>query len=73
MMFLEHTTLERLGLRRSRVRRSKKEPTEVPRDHVASGGVSVVLAQERDRFTGEPAYHYLLRPEFEEHGTKIRA
>ena len=73
MMFLEHTTLERLGLRRSRVRRSRKEPTEVPRDHVASGGVSVVLAQERDRFTREPAYHYLLRPEFEEHGTKIRA
>ncbi len=43
------------------------------RDLVASGGVSVVLAQDRDRFAREPAYHYLLRCEFEEHGTKIRA
>src|SRR5215216_4025888 len=40
---------------------------------VAAGGVSVVLAQDRDRFSREPAYHYLLRREFEEHGTKIRA
>src|ERR687894_2048686 len=32
------------------------------RDLVASepGGVSVVLAQDRDRFAREPAYHYLL-------------
>ena len=43
------------------------------RDLVAAGGVSVVLAQDRDRFTREPAYHYLLRREFEEHGTRIRA
>ena len=43
------------------------------RDLVASGGVSVVLAQDRDRFSREPAYHYLLRREFEEHGAKIRA
>src|SRR3954447_8740145 len=43
------------------------------RDLVADGGVSVVLAQDRDRFAREPAYHYLLRREFEEHGTKIRA
>jgi site-specific DNA recombinase len=43
------------------------------RDLVAEGGVSVVLAQDRDRFAREPAYHYLLRKEFEEHGTKIRA
>jgi site-specific DNA recombinase len=43
------------------------------RDLVAKGGVSVVLAQDRDRFAREPAYHYLLRREFEEHGTKIRA
>src|ERR687897_369061 len=37
------------------------------RDLVASGagGVSVVLAQDRDRFAREPAYHYLLRREFE--------
>ena len=43
------------------------------RDLVAAGRVSVVLAQDRDRFAREPAYHYLLRREFEEHGTKIRA
>ena len=43
------------------------------RDLVAASGVSVVLAQDRDRFAREPAYHYLLRKEFEEHGTKIRA
>src|SRR3712207_6751911 len=43
------------------------------RDLVAAGGVSVVLAQDRDRFAREPAYHYLLKQEFEEHGTKIRA
>src|SRR5918997_625566 len=40
---------------------------------VAAGGISVVLAQDRDRFAREPAYHYLLRKEFEERGTKIRA
>jgi site-specific DNA recombinase len=43
------------------------------RDLVAAGGVSVVLTQDRDRIAREPAYHYLLRCEFEEHGTKIRA
>ena len=43
------------------------------RDLVAAGGISMVLAQDRDRFAREPAYHYLLRKEFEEHGTKIRA
>ena len=43
------------------------------RDLVQAGGVSVVLAQDRDRFAREPAYHYLLRQEFEEYGTKIRA
>ncbi len=43
------------------------------RDIVAGGDVYVVLAQDRDRFAREPAYHYLLRREFEEHGTKIRA
>jgi site-specific DNA recombinase len=43
------------------------------RDLVAAGGVSVVLAQDRDRFAREPAYHYLLKREFEEHGTTIRA
>ena len=43
------------------------------RDLVAAGGVSVVLAQDRDRFAREPAYHYLLRCEFAEHGCKLRA
>ena len=43
------------------------------RDLVAASGVSVVLAQDRDRFAREPAYHYLLKKEFEEYGTGIRA
>ncbi len=43
------------------------------RDLVAAGGVSVVVAQDRDRFSREPAYTYLLRREFEEHGTRLRA
>jgi len=43
------------------------------RDLVAGGGVSVVLAQDRDRFAREPAYHYLLRREFEEYGCKMRS
>jgi site-specific DNA recombinase len=43
------------------------------RDLVTAGGVSVVLAQDRDRFSREPAYTYLLRREFEEHGCKMRA
>jgi site-specific DNA recombinase len=43
------------------------------RDLVAAGGVSVVPAQGRDRFSREPAYTYLLRREFEEHGTRMRA
>src|ERR671933_925054 len=41
------------------------------RDLVAAGGVSVVLAQDRDRFAREPAYLYLLREEFAEHGCKL--
>ena len=43
------------------------------RDLVAAGSVSVVLAQDRDRFAREPAYLYLLRKEFEEYGCKLRA
>src|SRR5688572_11498768 len=54
------TSLERPGMDRVR-------------DLVTGGGVSVVLAQDRDRFAREPAYHYLLRREFEEHGAKLRA
>jgi site-specific DNA recombinase len=43
------------------------------RDLVAEGGVSVVLAQDRDRVAREPAYHYLLKQEFAKRGCKIRA
>jgi site-specific DNA recombinase len=43
------------------------------RDLVAAGGVSVVLAQDRDRFSREPAYSYLLKREFEEHGCILKA
>jgi site-specific DNA recombinase len=38
------------------------------RDLVAADGVSLVLAQDRDRFAREPAYLYLLKQEFAEHG-----
>ncbi len=43
------------------------------RDLVAAGGITVVLAQDRDRFSREPAYTYLLRREFEQHGCKLKA
>jgi site-specific DNA recombinase len=43
------------------------------RELVAAGGVSVVLAQDWDRFSREPAYHWLLETEFEEHGCELRA
>ena len=43
------------------------------RDLVAAGDVSVVLAQDRDRLSREPAYHYLLKKEFEEHGCSLQA
>ncbi len=43
------------------------------RDLVAEGGVSVVLAQDRDRIAREPAYHYLLKQEFAKRGCRIRA
>jgi site-specific DNA recombinase len=43
------------------------------RDLVAGGGVSVVLAQDRDRFAREPAYLFYLREEFAEHNTALRA
>jgi site-specific DNA recombinase len=43
------------------------------RDLVAAGGVSVVLAQDRDRFAREPAYLFYLREEFAEHGAELGA
>src|ERR687893_1938261 len=53
-------SLERLGMDRVR-------------DLVAARGVSVVLAQDRDRFAREPAYLFYLREEFSEWGTDLRA
>ncbi len=43
------------------------------RDLVAAGGVTAVFAQDRDRFSREPAYTYLLRREFAERGCELRA
>ena len=43
------------------------------RDLVSAGGVSAVLAQDRDRFAREPAYLFYLREEFSEHGTALKA
>jgi site-specific DNA recombinase len=43
------------------------------RDLVAAGGVSVVLAQDRDRFSREPAFTHILRRELQEHGCELRS
>ena len=43
------------------------------RSLVEAGGVSLVLAQDRDRLSREPAYLYLLREEFLRHGCALRA
>ena len=43
------------------------------RDLVQRESVSMVLAQDRDRFAREPAYLYLLKQEFEHYGTRIRS
>jgi len=43
------------------------------RDLVAAGGVSVVLAQDRDRFAREPGLLWLLGEEFAAHGCVLRA
>jgi site-specific DNA recombinase len=42
-------------------------------DRVTAGGVSAVLAQDRDRFAGEPAYLYLLGEEFALHGCALKS
>src|ERR671932_1053391 len=41
------------------------------RDLVAAGRVSVVLAQDRNRFAREPAYLFYPREEFAEHQTAL--
>ena len=43
------------------------------RELVEVGGVDLVLAQDRDRFAREPAFHYLLETEFAKYGTKLAA
>ena len=43
------------------------------RNLVAAGGVSVVLAQDRDRFAREPAHGWILREELGKHGCTLRA
>lgn len=43
------------------------------RDLVEKGGVSVVMAQDRDRFAREPAYVYVLREGMAKYGCALRA
>jgi site-specific DNA recombinase len=43
------------------------------RDVVSSGGIDLVLCQDRDRISREPAHVYLLREEFVAHGTALRS
>src|SRR5215211_605408 len=43
------------------------------RDLVAAGGITVVLAQDRDRFSREPAYLFILKREFAEYETMLQA
>lgn len=43
------------------------------RDLVAAGGIDLVLVQDRDRLAREPAYIYILKEEFSQQGTKLRA
>jgi len=43
------------------------------RDVVSAGGVHLVLVQDRDRFSREPAHIHVLREEFMQYGTTLRA
>jgi site-specific DNA recombinase len=43
------------------------------RDLVEAGGVDLVLVQDRDRFSREPAYYFLLSEEFRLRGVTVRA
>ena len=43
------------------------------RDAVSAGSVDVVLAQDRDRLSREPAHHYVLGEEFLQHGASLKA
>jgi site-specific DNA recombinase len=42
------------------------------RDVVSSGGIDLVLCQDRDRISREPAYRFLIDEEFRAHGTTLR-
>jgi site-specific DNA recombinase len=43
------------------------------RDTVSLGGVDLVLCQDRDRLSREPAHVYILREELRTHGTTLRS
>jgi site-specific DNA recombinase len=43
------------------------------RDLVHSGGIDLVLCQDRDRISREPAHVFILREEFVAHGTALRS
>ena len=43
------------------------------RDIVSAGGIDLVLCQDRDRLSREPAHHYVLREEFSGYSTALRA
>ena len=43
------------------------------RDRISLGGVELVLCQDRDRISREPAHVYILREELQEYGTTLRS
>ena len=43
------------------------------RDLVASGVITFMLPQDRDRLARKPAYHYLLHREFEQYRCNLRS
>jgi site-specific DNA recombinase len=43
------------------------------RDVVAGGDIDLILAQDRDRLSREPAHVFILREEFVSHGASFRA
>jgi site-specific DNA recombinase len=43
------------------------------RDRISLGGVELVLCQDRDRISREPAHVYILREELLEYGTTLRS
>src|SRR5215216_5870539 len=73
----ESAVHRKAGVRKSRPGQSgaslERPDMDRVRDLVAGGGVSVMLAQDRDRFAREPAYLFYLREEFAEHQTTLRA